>query len=122
VVAIQQDLPGAPSLLGYGTPTLPERLARVQVDRIFGPGYWEVATPADPTLAAWTHRWDLRGITEPDEPRARVFSQGVGSLVAEVTEAPVQEDPDPDEPGEPGRPGRPGDRPGPPGDRPPGRP
>jgi serine protease AprX len=132
VVAIQQDLPGAPSLLGYGTPTAPERLARVQVDRIFGPGYWEPATPTDASVGAWTHRWDLRGVVDPAEPRARVFSQGVGSLVAEVTEAPEDpaptdpEDPDeptdPDEPGEPSRPGRPADRPGPPGERPPGRP
>jgi serine protease AprX len=127
VVALEEDLPGAPSLLGYGTATFPERLARVQVDRIFGPGYWEVAEAADLTVTSWTHRWDLRGLDEPDEPRARVFSQGVGSLVATETAAPADdpvepEQPDePDEPDEPTRPGRP-ERPGPPGDRAPGRP
>jgi serine protease AprX len=118
VVALQQDVPGTPSLLGYATPTLPERLARVQVDRIFGPGYWEVAEAGDRAVTSWAHRWDLRGVDEPAEPRARVFSQGVGSLVAEVTEAPAGDEPDPDEPEEPTNPRRPG---GPPGDGPPGR-
>jgi serine protease AprX len=124
VVALQGDLPGAPSLLGYGTATFPERLARVQVDRIFGPGYWEVADATDLTVTSWFHRWDLRGVEAPDEPGARVFSQGVGSLVAEVTtEPPAELDPEPDEPEEPQEPTRPGnpDRPGRPGDGPPGR-
>jgi hypothetical protein len=94
------------------------------VDRIFGPGYWEVAEAGDRAVTSWAHRWDLRGVAEPAEPRARVFSQGVGSLVAEVTEAPSGSDPDPDEPAdpdepeEPDEPSRPG---GPPGDGPPGR-
>jgi serine protease AprX len=124
VVALEGDLPGPPSLLGYGTPTAPERLALVRVDRIFGPGYWEVAEAADPAVTAWTHRWDLRGVDDPAEPRARVFSQGVGSLAAVVTDAPADQDPDPDpepEPDEPAKPGRP-DRRGPPGGGgPPGR-
>jgi serine protease AprX len=128
VAAVEGGTPGPATSLGYGTARAPERQARVQVDRLFGPGYWELAA-ADDGVERWWHAWDLRGVDDPSEPRARVFSQGVGSLAAGVTEAP-DDDPggpsDPEDPGEPDdprRPGPPAERPGPPGDRPrpPGR-
>jgi serine protease AprX len=122
VVSLDEDgRAGEASLLGYGTPTFPDRQARVQVDRIFGPGYWEDAEASDEQVLTWTHRWDQRGIDDPDEPRARVFSQGVGSHVAEASETPEDpEDPqDPVPPGDPETPGPP-EEPGPP--REPGEP
>ncbi|MBS3941165.1 MAG: S8 family serine peptidase [Actinobacteria bacterium] len=82
VVALAGGAAGAGSLVGYGTPTFPDRQARVQVDRIFGPGYWEDAETADQQAQTWQHLWDQRGVDDPDIPRARVFSQGVGSLTA----------------------------------------
>ena len=80
VVAIDGGVAGGASLVGYGTPTFPDRQARVQVDRIFGPGYWEDAETADQRAQTWQHLWDQRGVDDPAAPRARVFSQGVGSL------------------------------------------
>jgi serine protease AprX len=115
VVALQADSPGTPSLLGYGTPTFPDRSARVQVDRIFGPGYWEVADVTDQRVETWTHRWDLQGVATPADPRARVFSQGVGSLVALESPAPTDPPEDPDDEAGPGRKGQPGRPPAPPG-------
>ncbi len=85
VVALDEGVAGPASLLGYGTPTAPDRQARVQVDRIHGPGYWEDARETAVWVQAWTHRWNRQGVDDPDEPRARVFSQGVGSDVVEPT-------------------------------------
>jgi serine protease AprX len=98
VVSLDGGEAGEASLVGYGTPTFPERQARAQVDRIFGPGYWEVADAADEQVLSWTHLWDQRGVDDPDEPRARVFTQGVGSHVAEPG---LARPGDPREPGEP---------------------
>jgi serine protease AprX len=95
VVSMEDGAAGEASLVGYGTPTFPERQARAQVDRIFGPGYWEVADAPDQQVLTWTHLWDQRGVDDPDDPRARVFTQGVGSFVAEPGLS------DPREPGEP---------------------
>ncbi|MEX2503505.1 MAG: S8 family serine peptidase [Egicoccus sp.] len=82
VVALDGGVAGGGSLVGYGTPTFPDRQARVQVDRIFGPGYWEDAETSDQRAQSWQHLWDQQGVDAPDVPRARVFSQGVGSLAA----------------------------------------
>jgi serine protease AprX len=101
VVPVDDGEVGEASLLAYGTPTFPDRQARVQVDRVFGPGYWEAAQAPDEQVLAWTHRWDQRGVEEPAEPAARVFSQGVGSLVAEESEPPSGGPADPDIPADP---------------------
>ena len=95
-----EGVAGEASLLGYGTPTFPDRQAHAQVDRIFGPGYWEVADAEDEQVLSWSHLWDQRGVDDPDEPRARVFSQGVGSQVADEPDDPDDPD-DPEDPGDP---------------------
>ncbi len=94
VVSLDDDGEDDPSLLAYGTPTFPDRQARVRVDRLFGPGYWEDAEVADRRALTWSHLWDQRGVDDPDDPQARVFSQGVGSLVgaADATSAPAGRD------------------------------
>jgi putative cell wall-binding protein len=82
------------SRLAYGTVWPIDREVRVKVDRIYGPGYWEFADETNADATAWSYLWDLSGVTDPSEPLARSFSQGVGSATAPITEptAPIEGD------------------------------